>query len=171
MATVLLLKNNDMVKSTIISGNIDPDKLNPSILAYQQTYLVHIIGKTLYDKLQADFSGGTLADTYLELYEDYIKPMVIYGSTALFLESGAYSVANSGITKLNTDNAQAVSKDEVDYLVNAAQKLHNAYERDLMKWLPGKTIPEYSASSTSCGSGGNRINVGGWSLSRRNNKY
>jgi len=166
MATVLLLKNNDMVKSTIISGNIDPDRLNPSVLAYQQTYLRPMIGKALYDKLQADFSGGTLADTYLELYEDYIKPLVIYGSTALYLESGAYSVANSGITKLNTDNAQAVSKDEVDYLVNAAQKLHNAYERDLFKWLPSQSIPEYTSTSTSCGSG-NRINVGGWSLRKR----
>jgi len=167
MATVILLKNNDMVKNTIISGNIDPDKLNPACKAYQETYLKPIIGKALYDKLCADFSGGTLADNYLILYEDYIKPMVIYGSSALYLESGAYMVANSGITKLNTDNAQAVTKDEVDYLVNASQKLHNAYERELLKWINTSLIPEYTSASSSCGSGGNRINVGGWSLKKR----
>jgi len=171
METVLLVKNNDIVKNTIISGNTDVDRMNPAVKAYQTTYLKPILGKTLYDKLCTDFASNSLVGVYLELYEEYVQPMVIHGSTALYIESGAYFVGNSGITKLNTDNAQAVSKEEVDYLVNAAQKLHNAYERDLFKWLPNQSIPEYSASSTSCGSGGNRINVGGWSLSRRNNKY
>jgi len=166
METVILLKNNELVKSTIISGNIDLDKLVPAAIAYQNTYLKPILGKTLYIKISNDFKNGTLTGLYLEMYEDYIKPMVIYGSTALYLESGAYMVANSGITKLNTDTAQSVTKEEVDYLVNAAQKLHNAYERELLKWIPSASIPEYSAAGSSCGSG-NRINVGGWSLRKR----
>ena len=164
METVILLKNNDMVKSTIISGNIDPDRLNPACIAYQTTYLRPILGKPLYNKLSTDFKNNALAGAYLELYEDYVKPMVIYGSTALYLESGAYLVANSGITKLNTDTAQSITKDEVDYLVNSAQKLHNVYERDLLKWIKGQEIPEYSPSS--CGNG-NIINVGGWSLRKK----
>ena len=166
MATILLVKNNDIVRSTIISGNIDADKLVPSVVAYQNTYLKPLLGKPLYDKLCLDFSNNVLNGDYLELYEDYVKPMVIYGSTSLFLESGAYMVANSGITKLNTDNAQAVSKEEVDYVVQASGKLHNAYEREFLKWIKGKDIPEYASAHTSCG-GGNRINVGGWSLKRR----
>jgi len=163
MATVLLLKNNDMVKSTIISGNIDVDKLVPAVVAYQNTYLKPMLGKALYDKLCNDFKIGALAGVYLEMYDDYIQPLVIYGSTALYLESGAYMVANSGITKLNTENAQGVSKDEVDYLVNAAQKLHNAYEREFLKWIPGKSITEYTPASCS----GDRIVVGGWSLRKK----
>jgi hypothetical protein len=164
METIILLKNNDLVKNTIVSGNIDVDKLIPACIAYQNTYLKPILGKALYLKLCTDFKAGTLAGVYLELYDDFVQPMVIYGGTALFLESAAYMVANSGITKLNTDSAQAVTKDEVDYLVNASQKLHNVYERDLMKWISTQTIPEYAP--TSCGSG-NRINVGGWSLKKR----
>lgn len=166
MATVILLKNNEMVKSTIISGNIDVDKLIPACKAYQETYLKPILGKALYDKISTDFKNGALSGLYLELYEDYIKQMVIYGATALYLESGAYMVANSGITKLNTESAQSVTKDEVDYLVNAAQKLHNAYEREFLKWAGANPLPEYHSHST-CSSSGDIINVGGWVLRRR----
>jgi len=80
MATVILLKNDELTKNTMLGASIDVDRMVPAIKDYQKTRLKEILGNELYLKIQADFSAGTLTGLYEELYEDYVKEMVIHGS-------------------------------------------------------------------------------------------
>lgn len=163
MATILLLKADELTKNTILGGNIDVSKYTPSIKACQQTKIKSLLGKELYTKICEDFKLGTLTGVYLELYEDYIKELVIHGSAEIYLSVGAYNVSSGGITKLQSMEGQtSISKEEVDFLVQASMKLYNQYERDFLKHIKTIDIPEYKRSCST-----NRINVGGWSLKRR----
>jgi hypothetical protein len=167
MTTTILLKQNELTKNTILGGNIDVDRYVPCIKEVQNTLIKPLLGKILYDKICLEFDPetGSLTGLYNELYEDYVKPMVINGSAELYLSVGAYMVSNNGITKMKSDSNETVSKEEVDYLVQSYRKLYNHYERQFLEWIKLNPLPEYNLNA--CNSFSNRINVGGWSLKRK----
>ena len=164
--TTILLKPDELTRNTIMGGSIDVDRFLPMIKIAQNTMIKPLLGKTLYDKICLDFENDDLAGDYLEMYEDYIKEMVIHSSSEIYLSQGAYMVSNNGISKMKSDSNESVSKEEVDYLVQSARKIYNHYERQFLAWIKEKDITEYPKEDTNRHS--NRITVGGWSLRRKN---
>jgi len=164
--TIILIGGDEITKNTIMGGNIDKDRYIPCIKACQNTMIKPLLGKELYDKLCSDYENGTLTGIYLELYDDYVKELVIHGSSMLYLTVGAYNVGNNGIVKMKSETAEAVTKNEVDFLVQSAKRLYEHYERDFLKWIKTQDIQEYPKYDSSRLS--NRIKVGGWLLKRQN---
>lgn len=148
MATIILLKENELTKNTLLGGNIDIDLYIPAIADAQRTRLEEILGETLYNKICNDFDNDDLSDDYLTLYEDYIKPFLISQSAVEYLLIGAYKVNNNGIFKAQPDNSVAVDKTEVDYLVNNMRLKAEMYQSRMEKWLCKNHLPEYVSSST-----------------------
>jgi len=163
--TTILLSPDDITKNTLLGGNIDVSKLVPPIKDYQKTRLKSLLGKALYDKICADFEAGTLAGLYLELYDDIVKEMCIHGGTENYLMFGAYQISNNGITKSKTDSSETISKEEVDYMVQASRKLLLHYEDEFRAWIKANPLAEYPASVKN--ENPNIINVGGWVLKRK----
>lgn len=167
MATIILLKPDELTKNTILGGNIDVDRYVPCIKACQNTLIKPLLGEELYNKVCQDFASGSLSGSYETLYEDYVKEMVIHGSAMNYISVGAYMVSNNGITKLKSDSNETVSKSEVDYLVNFSESLYKHYERQFLTWIKLHPLAEYPVDS--CELSGDRILVGGWSLKRQPN--
>jgi len=147
MATIILLKENELTKNTLLGGNIDIDLYIPCIADAQRTRLEEILGETLYDKICEDFDNDDLVDDYLTLYEDYIKPFLIAASAVEYLLIGAYKVNNNGIFKSQPDNSVAIDKTEVDYLVNNMRLKSEMYQDRLLRWLNKFHLPEYVSNS------------------------
>ena len=162
MATTILLNSDELTKNTILGGNLDPDKYLPCVKNCQKTLIKPLLGQDLYDKICLDFKNDDLSGLYLELYEDYLKDMVINGSAELYLSVGAYNITNAGITKIKNEQVETVDYREVDQLVKFARRLYQTYERDLLKWLKENPLEEYTKT---CGS--KYVNIGGWILKRR----
>jgi len=163
MATVILLKNDELTKNTMLGASIDVDRMVPAIKDYQKTRLKEILGNALYLKIQADFSANTLTGLYEELYEEYIKEMVIHGSCENYLAYGAYQVANTGIVKTKTEQSETVDKKELDFMIQAARKMLQHYEREFLKWIKLNPLPEYPITCTNS----KYTNVGGWFLRKK----
>jgi len=81
MRTVILLAPDELTKSTLLGGNIDTDLYVPAIKNAQNTRIKEILGKELYVKIMDDYESDSLTGIYEEMYEDYIKDMVIFAST------------------------------------------------------------------------------------------
>jgi hypothetical protein len=164
MATVILLDNDILTRNSILGGNIDVDKMMPSIKAAQLTDIKPLLGIELYEKICDDYLNDNLAGLYLEMYEDYIVNLLVYSSAAIYIAAGgAYQITNMGILKARTDNSETVSKNEVDYLYNFNKQLFNTVKEDFLKWIKDKDIPEFKKCSTPIS--GNYL--GGWYLKRK----
>lgn len=166
--TTIIISQLEFSKNTIVGGNVDWDKIVPAIKAVQQTKIKRLLGKTLYDKICLDNKNGSLTGLYSELYDDYVKMMVIHGSCELFLSTGAYLVTNNGITKAKTESSETISKEEVDFMVEASRSLYMSYESDLLTWLEtnGSNIPELTADNNSVVINSRKMIVGGWLVNR-----
>lgn len=140
-----IIRQSDIVKFTAIGGNVDIDKFLPCVLDAQITDLEPLLGEALFNKIRADYEAETLAGLYLTLYEEYIKPFLIHASAKNYFLIGAYQINNGGITKHTSENSEAITKSEIDYLYTNQRSKCEVYAGRMKKWLVRNRIDEYYA--------------------------
>ena len=143
----ILLTDSELSKNTLLSGNIDKDKLRQCILDAQAERLEVLLGEKLYEKICADYDADTLIDEYLILYTDYIKPFLIRQSALEYLKIGAFSVSNNGIFQPTSQNAQPISDTQLQVLKDEMSIKANAYADRMHRWLKQNNLPEFECDS------------------------
>jgi hypothetical protein len=138
MATALFISRTDLVKNTIIDGNLDSDKFLQFIKISQEIHIQNYLGSKLYDRISADVIAGTLTGDYLALVTDYIQPMLIHFAMMDYLPFAAF--------KGNSETAQTASKDEVDFLVQKERTFAEYYTRRFVDFIcfDSSKFPEYN---------------------------
>ena len=132
MATVLFINRTDLVRNSIIDGNVDTDKFIQFIKIAQQIDIQQIIGTKMYDGLTdaivagIDFPGNARWKTILD---DYIVSMLIWYAQSNYIPFAAYQIKNGGVYKHTSESAQTVDKNEVDFLVEKARTNAEWYSR------------------------------------------
>ncbi|BCV05540.1 MAG: hypothetical protein CM15mV109_480 [uncultured marine virus] len=99
MATALFISRTDLVKNSIIDGNVDTDKFIQFIKLAQEIEIRNYLGTKLYDKLQADIAGSGVTGNYQTLLNTYVQPMLLWYAQAEYIPFAAYSIKNGGVFK------------------------------------------------------------------------
>ncbi len=149
MATALFIKREDIVRNTIIDGNVDIDKYIQFIKIAQEIHVRNYLGTDLYNRISDDIINGTLTGDYLTLVNTYIQPMLIHYAMMDYLPFAAYQVKNGGVFKHTSENAQNVDKNEVDYLVAKEREFANYYATRFVDYIcfNDNLFPEYNSNS------------------------
>jgi len=149
MATVLFISRTDLVKNSIIDGNVDTDKFIQFIKVAQETEIRNYLGSKLYEKIGSDISGSGLSGNYQTLVNVYVQPMLIWFAQAEYIPYAAYQIKNGGIFKGNSENAESVAKEEVDYLVNKARNTAEYYTQRFLDYIENNSnlFPEYNQNT------------------------
>jgi hypothetical protein len=166
MAKALLISRTDVVKWTTMNGNIDTDKFIQYISIAQDIHIQAMTGTDLLEKLQAEIIAGTLANPYLALLTDYIKPVLIHYAMVEYLPFSAYTIANKGVYKHGAENSETVSKDEVDFLMEKERKTADYYKQRFIDYIcqNSSTFPEYNTNTGSDVYPSTDNNFSGWVL-------
>ena len=149
MATALFINRTDLVKNSIIDGNVDTDKFIQFIKIAQQIDIQNLLGTDLYNKISADIVAGSLAGNYLSLVNTYVQPTLIWFAQMNYIPFAAYQIKNGGVFKHTSETAQNVDKNEVDYLVAKAREYANYYSTRLVAYLSfnDNLFPEYNSNT------------------------
>ena len=146
MAEALLVTRKDIVKFTAMSGNVDTDKFIQYIKIAQDKHIENYLGSDLIDKIKQHIVDNDLAGDYLTLVNEWIKPCLIHWAMVEYLPFAAYSIANKGVFKHSSENAENATKDEVDYLLEKERNTAQYYTDRLIDHLSfnaGSKYPEY----------------------------
>lgn len=151
MATALFISRTDLVKNSIIDGNVDTDKFIQFIKIAQEIEVQNYLGTDLYNKISADIIAGTLSGDYLDLVNDYVQPMLIWWAQVNYIPYAAYTIKGGGIYKHTSENAESASRSEVDYLVQKARNTAEYYTRRFVEYMNfnSNLFPEYNSNSDS----------------------
>ena len=149
MATVLFINRTDLVRNSIIDGNVDTDKFIQFIKIAQQIDIQQIIGTNMYDGLtNAIVAGIDLPENarWKTILDNYIVSMLIWYAQANYIPFCAYQIKSGGIYKHTSENAQNVDKNEVDFLVEKARTNAEWYSRRFIDFMSFNqaTYPEYT---------------------------
>ena len=166
MAKVLFIKREDVVRASSINGSLDTDKLVQWIYVAQEIHIQNYLGTRLYNKFRTDIAGATLNATYEALLDDYIQPMLIHWALVEYLPHAAYTIANGGAYKHNSENATTMDKEEIDFLVNKHRDIAEHYTRRFIDYMSfnQNTFPEYNQSQNEEMYPDKDARSGGWVL-------
>ena len=150
MATVLFINRTDLLRNSILDGNVDSDKYLQFIKLAQVIHVQQIMGTKLYNGLTAAMPNIDLAANarWKLLLDDYVVNMLIWYAQVDFIPWAAYSIKNGGVFKHRSENSDTVSKDEVDYLVEKARTNAEWYSRRFIDFMSFNqtTYPEYTSN-------------------------
>lgn len=162
----LFISTNDLVKYTILNGNVDPDTYTQFIFQAQQVHIQNFLGTKLYNKINNDIVAGTLTDPYLTLLNDYIKLMVVWWSMVEFMPYSAIKISEKGVYKHNSENSTNVDKSEIDFLTEKARDTAQSYTNRFIDYMTFNQVsfPEYNANSNADVYPDKDANFVGWHL-------
>ena len=149
MAQVLFIKRADLVKSTVLNGNIDSDKFLPFVEIAQEIHIQNYLGTKLYDKLINDIRNSTLTGNYETLVDEYVQPMLIYWAATEYLPHAAYTIANGGAYKHSAEGSTTMDKEEIDYLIEKYRKIAQYYTQRFIDYIcfRNNLFPEYNQNT------------------------
>lgn len=149
MAEALLITRDDLVRFTSVNGNVDTDKFIQYIKIAQDIHIQNYLGTELLNKIKADIIASTLTGNYQSLVETYVKPMLIHWAMVEYLPFAAYTIANKGVYKHSSENAENVAKDEVDFLLEKERKIAQHYTQRFIDYMSfnQQLFPEYNENS------------------------
>ena len=171
MATALFITQQDLVRNSIIDGNVDYDKVIQFVKVAQIIDVQNLLGSDLYNKISADIISGAaggagLTGNYLTLVTEFIQPTLIWFAQMNYIPFAAYQIKNGGVFKHSSETAQNVDKNEVDYLVSKAREYANYYSTRMVDYLSfnDNLFPEYNQNSNEDISPDTDTTFNGWVL-------
>jgi len=166
MAKALFISTNDIVKYTMLNGNVDPDTYTQFIFQAQQIHIQNYLGTKLYNKINDGIVAGNLTQPYLDLLKDYIKFMVIWYSMVEFLPYASIKISEKGVFKHNSENSTTVDKIEIDSLIANARDTAQSYTNRFIDFMSFNQVdfPEYNTNSNADVYPDKDANFTGWIL-------
>jgi len=149
MATALFIKPIDLKRNSIIDGNVDIDRFIGFLKIAQQIHIRNYLGTDLYNKISSDIVAGSLSGDYLSLVNDYVQPMLIHFAMVDYLPFAAYTLKSGGLYKHTSENAETVTKEEVDYLIEKHRDIAEYYTRRFIDHMSfnQSSFPEYNSNT------------------------
>jgi len=168
MATTLFINRTDLIRNSIMDGNVDTDKFIQFIKIAQEIDVQQIMGTKMYDGLTTaipniDQPANARWKTVLD---DYIAPMLIWYAQSNYMPFAAYQIKNGGVFKHTSENAQSVDKNEIDFLVEKARTNAEWYSRRFIDFMSFNqtTYPEYTSNINDDIYPSNDATFNGWVL-------
>jgi hypothetical protein len=149
MAEALLISKKDLQEYTSLNANTDVDKVIQFVLKAQQIWIQQYTGSKLLNKIKTDIQNSALSGDYITLVATYLKPMLIHFTMVEYLPFCAYTISNKGIYKHSSENAEIVSKEEVDYLIEKEKRIAESYAQRFLDYIctNQNLFPEYNTNT------------------------
>ena len=151
MATALWTTPLHLKQNSVITGDLDDDKITYSIKNAQIIHLQGFLGTDLYNGLQERSVAGTLSANDNLLINDYIESALIFWTLSDYVFTAAYNISNKGILKHRDETSETISKEEITALGLSYQKTAEHFSQRLISYLCDNShlYPEYNTNSGS----------------------
>lgn len=163
----LFISKTEIARNTVISGNLNDDKIIPFIEIAQDTHVFNYLGEALFNKISAGIIAEDLTPDYMNLLNSYIKPMLKHWVLVEYLPFGAFQVGNGGIFKHSSENSATADKSEVDFLVEKSRQIAQNYTQKFVDFMAinyAKFPEYYLAGSLGDKPADLNVMVGNWYL-------
>ena len=149
MAYVLFISESKLKSSTALNLSVDPEILLPYILQAQRIYCEPKLGTTLYEKIEAEITAGTLAGAYKTLVDDYIGLMLPSWAFHMCIPYLRFKVENGNIYSKTSETGTALSTEEAQHLREEVRNNAEYFTERMIEYITNNlaSFPEYSTNS------------------------
>ena len=96
-----------------------------------------------------EVTADNITTNYRILLNTYVKPCLIHWAMVEYLPFAAYTIANKGIFKHNSENAMNIDKAELDLLIDKERQIAQHYTQRMIDYLcfNNNLFPEYNQNN------------------------
>ena len=148
---ILFITTDDIKQYSFLNGNIDNNKIIQYIKIAQDIHIENILGTKLTERLEEEIRTDSLTPECIKILNKYIKPMLIHFAQVEILPYIAYTVANGGVYKHHSENAESVDVRELDSLIEKENSIASSYATRFTEFMCNNqsSCPEYYTNSGS----------------------
>ena len=141
-----LVTSQEIKNNTPMGGNVDNNKFMNFINDVQVMVVENVLGTKLYNKIITDFNSSSLTGLYLQMFDDYIKPVIWHSVFAEYVKIGSIIVGNGGMYKHIAQDAEVANIEDINYVAKNAQSKADTYIDRLIRFLVDQegNITEYT---------------------------
>ena len=145
MKTTLFCSRNDLITRSVLSGNIDPDRIMPHLFTAQLKHIQPLLGTVLYKKLQDDIEAGSITGVYKTLLEDYVVDTLIHYTLVEYLPFSLYHMGQGGTLSFQVENTLVPNKKDIDFILQKSLQTAQFFSERLVDYLIANSTeyPEY----------------------------
>ena len=158
----LFMSPADMKETTILGGNLDFDNFAYIMEDVQNTVILPLLGQELYDVISAGAEGNSLAGEYLELYNNFVKPITKYQTVAEYVIRGGFMITNGGNFLHTPENGQLMSEAQIERLYNTYTGMAETYMLRFEEWICLNHLTEYKTTQDGVDAEKNMQSQSGW---------
>jgi hypothetical protein len=142
---ILFISEQKLKDSSMLSDNIDPKQLLPTVKAVQDRYIHTMLGTALYEKLQNDILNDTVAGDYKILLDQYVTDALIWYTLSEMPMHLQYKMVNKGVVTRTGEAIQVSSFNEVQALMDNFRSWAQWYAERTTDYLCANSerFPEY----------------------------
>lgn len=132
-------------RNSVVNLNVDDELIHPQIIKAQNLNIERVLGTNLFDVLISEVTSGTVSARMVTLLEDYIQPALVEWVTYSSILYFNYKITNKAVVKKSSDNSEASSLNEVNFLRQSIRDDAEYYTDRLAKYLCANEVlfPEY----------------------------
>ena len=156
----------DLKRESVLSGNVDADKLKQWVRIAQDTHVRNLLGEDLFDRYQAGLIAADLTAGETTLLNDFIKPLTIHWCLVVVFEFLPYTASSKGVFRHTSENSETTNKTENDSLVEKHRNIAQHYSRRFVKYMKfnSSSFAEYTSNVDEETKPSTSTDFGGWVL-------
>ena len=149
MSYVLFISEAKLKDSTAIGLNVSVDLLLPYVLQAQRIYCEPKLGSTLYQKLEAEITAGTLTGAYKTLVDEYIGDMLPSWAMHMCLPYLRFRVEGGNVYSKTSETGTPLSTEEAQHLREEMRNTAEYFTERMIEYITNNLtlFPEYSTNS------------------------
>jgi hypothetical protein len=120
---------------TSVNENVSPKDLIPYILQAQDSELQYYLGSTFYFEFQNQILNNTVTEDNQFLLDNYISKALIQLGLMRAIPFLRYKIFNRSIVAPKSENADAVSLEEIQFLQQECRTTGNQYLERMVYWI------------------------------------
>ncbi len=133
--TILLVSEQRMKEWTSLDNNIRIDVLTPSILNAQSVYIQDTLGSPFYNRLLNGVRDNDLTTDEETFLRDLVGPALMQYALYLIMPNLKYKFVEKGIVSGSSEETQATTLEELQYLRQTAIELAQFYDQRIKEYL------------------------------------
>ncbi len=140
MADILFITPAEVAATTILGGNVDPDRYTINI-AFTQTQVIEpLLGTELYDAMitkfaTASYVASDMVVPYKTIMIDYVQPITKHEGLAEYLEVSNLMVEQGGTFIHTAEYRQVATKEDLQSLSLKYHTMAQMYIKRFEKWI------------------------------------
>ncbi len=149
MAKAIFISTDDIKRFSVLSGNIDEDKIMQWIQIAQDTHIQNYLGYDLYERLKTGVIDEDLNANETNLMNNYIKDMTIHWALVVAMGFLPYTISNKGVFKDTSENGETIDKAELESLIQKHRNNAEFYTKNYIDYMcyNKALFPEYDSNT------------------------